>query len=289
MRSSRDVLALGVIGRASRLPQRMELLLKHGREFSPRASRGRVATTGAAMLACVVAGALAPKVIAFAQEALRFEVVSVRPTPPERLNRLRRDYCSAGGAFSVGGTPVLWSIQYAYRLRDFEVAGAPAWLSAFDSAYDIEGKPAGKVTDEQCRLMAQSLFKDRFKLATHRETKEASVYFLTIAKGGTKLHEGGGVKLNNSVQYDGGKPSWPDGWTASQLANYLPDFAGRPVLDRTGLTGTYGIKLDFSRTEGDDRPNIFTALQEQLGLRMEAGKASIEIVVIDHVEKPDAN
>jgi uncharacterized protein (TIGR03435 family) len=82
-----------------------------------------------------------------------FEVASVKPTPPERQNLLRIDYCRTGGTFAVGGTPVLWSLTYAYRLREYQISGAPAWLGEFDSAYDIEGKPAAPVSNEQCRLM----------------------------------------------------------------------------------------------------------------------------------------
>jgi uncharacterized protein (TIGR03435 family) len=86
-----------------------------------------------------------------------------------------------------------------------------------------------------------------------------------------------------------GKAEWPDGWTMTKLASYLSGVAGRPVVDRTGLAGTYGIELEFSTREGDDRPSIFTALQEQLGLRLDAGKAGIEMLVIDHIERPSGN
>ena len=219
-----------------------------------------------------------------------FDVTSVKPTRPDRQNQLRMDYCRAGGMFAVGGTPVTWSLAYAYRAKDYQISGAPGWLSAFDSAYDIEGKPAGSVTNEQCRLMLQSLFVDRFKLAAHRETKEKSVYLLVIGKNGTKLRDGGGVKLNGGVQIGAsGKPDWADGWSMSTLASYLSDVTDRPVVDRTGLPGTYGITLDVSRTDSDDRPSIFTAVQEQLGLKLEPGRAPVEIFVIDHIERPNAN
>ena len=69
--------------------------------------------------------------------APKFEITSVRATPPERQNRLRTDFCTNGGRFVVGGAPVIWSIRFAYRLKDYQVFGAPAWLDAFDSAYDI--------------------------------------------------------------------------------------------------------------------------------------------------------
>src|SRR5262249_19179746 len=163
---------------------------------------------------------------------------------------------------------------------EYQISGAPGWLSAFDSAYDIEGKPAAPVSNEQCRLMVQSLFTERFKLSTHPEMKETAVYLLVAARGGAKLREGGGIKLNGAVQVGAtGKPEWPDGWTMAALAAYLADASGRPVLDRTGLLGKYGIELTFSRQDGDDRPSIFTAVQEQLGLKLEAGRAPVEMLV----------
>jgi uncharacterized protein (TIGR03435 family) len=109
-------------------------------------------------------------------------------------------------------------------------------------------------------------------------------------KSGVKLREGGGIRLNGSVQVGAsGKPEWPDGWTMSALAGYLADVTGRPVVDRTGLSGKYGIELNFSRQDGDDRPSILTAVQEQLGLKLEAGRAPVEMLVIDHIEKPGPN
>ncbi len=240
--------------------------------------------------AILIAAVIALQFAALGQTRAEFEVVSVKPTPTERLNRLRQEYCPGGGRFSAGGVPLFWILGYAYRVKDYQVSGAPAWMNAFDQAYDIEGKPAGPVTDEQCRLMVQSVFEDRFKLAVHREMKDASVYLLTIAKNGPKLHEGGGVKLNGSIQVgNDGVPTWAAGWNMASLATYLSGWVGRPVVDRTGLTGMYSITLDFSRGDGDDRPSIFTAVQDQLGLKMDAGKAPIEMLVIDHIERPTAN
>jgi len=219
-----------------------------------------------------------------------FEVISIKPTPVEQQNSLILDYCQSSGRFVVAGTPVLWSISYAYRLKDFQISGAPAWLSQFDSAYDIEAKPSQSVNNEQCRLMVQSLFKERFKLRVHREAKESSVYILSVAKNGTKFRVGGPVKLNGGVQVDpSGKPDWPDGLTMGALATILSNYTDRPVVDRTGLSEKYGITLDFSLRDGDERPSIFTAVQEQLGLKLEAGRSPIEMLIIDHIEKPEEN
>jgi uncharacterized protein (TIGR03435 family) len=219
-----------------------------------------------------------------------FEVSSVKPTPPERQNQLRFDYCQPSGRFAVFGTPIIWSIAYAYRVKDYQIVGVPDWLRGFDTAYDIEGTAGGPVGEDQCRLMVQSLFAERFKLKTHREPRESQVYFLTILKNGSKLREGGEVRVNGGVQVVGsGKPRWPDGMTMPDFARILSDSTDRPVVDRTGLQKKYGVRLDFSTRDGDDRVSIFTAVQEQLGLKLEAGRAPVEMLIIDHIEKPTAN
>src|SRR5690349_6769441 len=82
--------------------------------------------------------------IVFGQSSgpLRFEVTSVKPTPADRQNLLRPDFCTSGGRFSVAGTPVMWSLTYAYQIKDYQIVGAPDWLSDFGSAYDIDGRPS---------------------------------------------------------------------------------------------------------------------------------------------------
>jgi uncharacterized protein (TIGR03435 family) len=219
-----------------------------------------------------------------------FEVVSIKPTPPAQLNRLRTDFCQQSGRFTMLGAPVIRSIRFAYQVADYEIAGAPDWAREFATAYNIEAITAGPVTVDQCRLMVQSLFAERFKLKTHREQRESRVYLLTVVKTRLRLREGGEVRLNGGTQVgNGGKPQWPDGLTMPELARILSGYADRPVIDRTGLQGRYGIKLDFSLNDGDDRPTIFTAVQEQLGLKLEPGRAPIEMLIVDHIEKPAPN
>ena len=137
--------------------------------------------------------------------------------------------------------------------------------------------------------MVQSLLAERFKLKTHREQRESNVYYLTIGKNGSKLREGGEVRINGLQIDAAGKPTWPDGITTSQLASILSNRTERPVVDRTGLQVKYGMTLDYSIADGDDRPSLFTAVQEQLGLKLDAGRASIEMLIIDQIEKPSAN
>lgn len=183
-----------------------------------------------------LASTLAFAVVVFGQPAAplpAFDAASVKPTPPEQQGRLTLDYCTTSGRFRVAGTPVLWSLTYAFRIKEYQVFGAPAWIDGFDSTYDIDARPAAPAGNAQCRLMLQSLFADRFQLVTHREMKETSVYFLTVAKGGSKLHEGGGVRLNGSVEVGaGGNPVYPDGMTMNSLATRLSDVVEKPVLVR---------------------------------------------------------
>jgi uncharacterized protein (TIGR03435 family) len=228
---------------------------------------------------------------AFAQTvASSFEVASVKPTPAAQHNNLRPDYCRRAGRFTMLATPVIWSITFAFQVKEYQIVGAPDWVHGFDTAYNIEATTGGPVTVDQCRAMVRSLFADRFKLKTHREQRESRVYLLTVAKQPLKLRKGGEVRLNGGLQLgDGGKPDWPDGLTMVELARILSNYTDRPVIDRTGLQGSYGVTLDFSLRDGDDRPIIFTAVQEQLGLKLGPGRAPVDMLVIDHIEKPAPN
>ena len=139
--------------------------------------------------------------------------------------------------------------------------------------------------------MAQHLLEDRFKLKLHLETKELPVYALVVDKGEAKLHE---VKPN-SPPGDGvwlrGRKISSKGWEAWMIASSLaslPD-VGRPVVDKTGLKGLFEFRLDYSVTPNEDRPNIFTALKDQLGLKLEPSKGPVQFVVIDNLEKPSEN
>jgi uncharacterized protein (TIGR03435 family) len=221
--------------------------------------------------------------------AQSFEVSSVKPRPPADTHPIRPDYCQRSGRFTMLGTPIDWSIRYAYQMRDYQLVGGPDWVRDFHTAYNIEATAGRPVSTEECRAMVRSLLVDRFKLKTHREQRESNVYFLTIGKNGPTLREGGEVWFNG-LQFDAsGKPTWPDGITMSQLASMLSSRTDRPVVDRTGLQGKYGMRLDFSLADGDDRPSVFTAVQEQLGLKLDPGRAPIDVLVIDHIEKPTPN
>ena len=169
--------------------------------------------------------------------------------------------------------------------------------------------------------MLQTLLADRFKLTIHRETKELAIYSLVVAKGGSKLHEAKpGDTYPNGIKGFDGRPAPPGSHlmrmgrgelTAQslgmeQVAHLLTQQTGRTVVDNTGLKGTYDFTLHWtpdqstptlngpgggpdSSTSSEPGPSIFTAIQEQLGLKLESQKGPVDILVIDHVEKPSEN
>jgi uncharacterized protein (TIGR03435 family) len=140
--------------------------------------------------------------------------------------------------------------------------------------------------------LLQSLLEDRFRLKVHREDRPSTVYSLVVAKNGPKLKPGdtANPSMGNSLQ-DGKMVLKADGLSMGSLARFLSRQAGRPVVDKTGLTGAYDVKLEWSPDQNADSAaeSIFSAMQEQLGLRIEATKAPVNFVVVDSVERPSEN
>ncbi len=214
-------------------------------------------------------------------------------------------------------------ILAAYQIRDFQLLGGPGWINS--DHYDIEGKVVGNPNLDQRRLMVQTLLQDRFKLGLHRGIKQLPIFEMTLTKGGLKLQplkEGGCLAIdpNNPAPAAGktrmdycGYGGFGRGMfeassiTMTDLAVSLSMLFGRTVVDKTGITGTFRIHLTFvpdqttpSQFTGPpvdagnpaavaDGPNVFTAIQEQLGLKLESGKGPVEVLMIDHVEKPSEN
>lgn len=221
-----------------------------------------------------------------------FDVVSVKPSPPGRGSRRSfQSECSEGGRYISHGTPLLWAIDWAYGLNDYQVVpGWPDWLNSFDT-YDVDAIANGRATEHECRLMLQSLFEDRFRLRVHWARKTVTAFALIPGRKGPRLRTGGRVIINGEVKQAASEIEAPDGWTMPRLANYLASVRGigMPVLDKTGLTGVFGLALSYSIADDDGRPDIFSALPDQLGLRLQAIRAPVDMFVIDHVEHPTGN
>jgi uncharacterized protein (TIGR03435 family) len=228
-----------------------------------------------------------------AGKAGEFEVASIKPsrTPPGRgLASLREDIKSEPARLTMDNISLNTGIRWAYKLGVYEISG-PDWIS--DQRYDIAAKAAAEVSEDQLRLMLRSLLADRFKLAAHRETKDVSGYALVAGKKPKLTAVEGGVGGEGSMtgaalMFEGHK------MPLSRLADILASALKTPVRDMTGLEGNYDFKLDLrpdllNRQPGDGPLDLagiaITALDEQLGLRLEARKLPIEILIVDHAEK----
>lgn len=228
-----------------------------------------------------------------------FEVVSIKPSR-DMMAEPHRVSCE-GGRFLASGQLVGNVLQWAYGLQPLQVAGSkPSWFADMHDTYDIEAKAAAAVSEDECKRMAQAVFVDRFALKFHHETKDMPVYALTIGKNGPKMRALKASGEAGSVVYNGVPGRNPDGqlangWSMQDLAHEisgLPSLDGRLVVDRTGLKGLYAVKLEFQlfATPGDQqRPDIRTAVEEQLGLKLESARAPVEMFVIDRLERPQGN
>jgi len=208
---------------------------------------------------------------------------------------------------------LLYVVKFAFGIyEDFRIVGAPKWLDS--TTYDITAKIDAPTMDalkklpkdEQKRAleqMLQILLAERFQFAAHRETKELPVYFLVVGKNGPKLTEAKPDPNKPDNAYWGGPgirggivTTTAHNMTTEGLANYLNGPMSRTVLDKTGLTGKYEFTLSYTPDTssepppgGTNAPFIVTALQEQLGLKLEPGKGPVEIIVIDRIERPSGN
>jgi uncharacterized protein (TIGR03435 family) len=228
-----------------------------------------------------------------------FDVASIRPHPG--LATLVAVSIS-GSRVTVSAHSLLALITYAYELEPYQVVRGPKWLES--DHFDIAARAEGEVTPTrpQVRLMLQQLLATRFQLKSHRETKQLPVFGLVVAKNGPKLRASA-PDAESSFRIGGrGQVTVVTVTKGSvdQLAKQLCGTGlGRPVLDRTGLKGPFDFRLLWSRDQSLDGPElepastapgrpptIFTALQEQLGLKLESQKGPVEVLVIDSAKKP---
>jgi uncharacterized protein (TIGR03435 family) len=230
---------------------------------------------------------------AFAQPA--FEVASVKPADLAATRGI--DFrISSGGFLHTTNVTVVNLIDQAYSLKHYQLADGPGWLRS--DRFDIEAKAQGDPSRAQILAMLQTLLADRFQLRVHREDREQSIYALVAAKRGPKLIEPKEDDLPPSVRISfTGSPFEKKTYVLSghkaslaMLAENLGE-AQRPVLDRTGIPGVFDFRLEFAADESKPEygPSLFTAIQEQLGLKLESAKGQVLTLVVDHVEKPFSN
>ena len=248
---------------------------------------------------------------------LEFEVASVKAAAPDARGTMIN---IGNGMLTVKNSTFKELVATGYSLRDFQITGGPGWIA--NDRFDIEAKSEAmaaapkpqSMTDEQrteferqFKERLRSLLAERFQLVAHTETKEMPIYALVQAKGGSKPQpakevEGGnrGMRMQHGVLTGTSAP-------VDMLAKAMSDSVGRPVVDKTGLSGKFDWKLEWTPDAGQlqpkapgqtqeaapapdlSGPSLFTALQEQLGLKLESQKGPAPILVIDKVEKPSAN
>jgi len=253
----------------------------------------------------------------FAQ--LTFEVASIKPSDPDA--RGTSIQFMPGGGLKMMNIPLRAMITFAYDVRDFQVSGGPGWIG--NERFDVMAKAdraAGDgpvdfaaMNDSQRKTMRdqiterlRALMADRFQLVVHKETKEQPIYALVVSKNGAKLQETKETGNQQNMMTNRGR-SQGHAIQVGMLAQSLAGLTGRPVVDKTGLTGKYDFVLEWTPDPGADAraqgfgngvtepapapggPSIFTALQEQLGLRLESQKGPVETIVIDRAEKPSDN
>jgi uncharacterized protein (TIGR03435 family) len=215
----------------------------------------------------------------------QFEVASIKPSTPGSLGPTI--YNPTRERFAIAAITTKSLIAYAYDVRDFQVSGGPNWVGSEE--YDIVAKPDGEASNERILAMARGLLAERFNLRLRHESKEMPVFALVVAKGGPRLQPSVGTG-GPEIRGGGGRlvaRNVTMGLLAVQLAGRV---LGRPVLDRTGIAGEFDVNLVWTPDESlGVGPSIFAALQEQLGLKLESQKGAVNMLIVDHVERPSPN
>jgi len=254
----------------------------------------------------------------FAQAPPRFEVASVTPSAPDAQGMLISG--PTPSQFTIRNAPLISIVTYAYGRPDYQIAGGPDWIRS--ERFDIAAKYPSGYSPAQVAPMLRALLEDRFRLKTHIETREAPIYALVTARSDKRfgpqlrrtevdcvayrkeLAKKDAVPTNRpgdtcvAATYGEGRDRavWASGRTMAQFAGMLESSAGRDVVDRTGLAGEFEIRLrwrpDAGMTQGqnpgtadDSAVSLFTAVQEQLGLRLGSARGPVEFLVIDSVER----
>jgi uncharacterized protein (TIGR03435 family) len=260
-----------------------------------------------------------------AQAGPKFDVASIKLAAPEEHFMFGVRPMPGGGINATNVTLKLL-IETAYGLEGFQVFGGPGWIET--ARYNIEAKPDSPVGPNEWKKMLKNLLANRFQLAFHLEAKELPVYALVLARKDGKLDSGMvESKEGGCIARDPSKPLGPPGRgqppfcgnvlggasiltattaTLGDITPMLSRMVGRKVIDKTGLTGKYDITLKYTPDENQlammvppgapppptadtTGPSLFTALQEQLGLKLESEKGLVEIFVIDRADRPSEN
>jgi uncharacterized protein (TIGR03435 family) len=246
----------------------------------------RVAFPAAALIAAILLTTLAD-----AQSPPEFEVASIKPTPQD-VDSGTSDLLP-GGRFRATNKTVQWLMRAALGISNDQILGGPDWVRT--ESFDIDAKTGtpANMTPELLKPLLLRLLADRFKLRFHAETRQGPVYFLSAERNKPKLkaHTGdSGPSMSNSatdgkMTFKATRVSMPD------FASFLTGQLHRPVIDHTGISGEFDFALEWAPDQNPDSSvaSVFTAIREELGLKLESGKGPLGIAVIDSIEKPSEN
>jgi uncharacterized protein (TIGR03435 family) len=222
-----------------------------------------------------------------------FAVASIKPSTPEENGYVR---WFPGGRLRAAHVPLRFLIRFAYDLAEDRLAGGPKWVSG--DFFDVEATPGELLPAEPNndnapqRLMLRRLLRERFHLECHFESRTLPVLVLSVGKGGPNLAMSPPDRvLRVDIKNNAAARTFVfEGAPSSNIARNLSAQLQQTVLDRTGLTGHYEGKLEWSLDMDDaSLPSIYSALQQQLGLHLQMEKTPVDILVVDSVDRPDAN
>jgi uncharacterized protein (TIGR03435 family) len=212
-----------------------------------------------------------------------FEVASIRLIPPDKAGYTVISP-SGAGTFTATNVTLEVLIGMAYGINSNLISTKQKWIES--QSYDVSAKPEGAqgLTYEQLRPMLQKLLEERFKLKVHRESKDSQGYALLVAKDGPKLQATQGGQAKPMILKNGLRAN---NVSMATFAWMLSRPTGRQVVDKTGIPGNFDFKLDYAPEGVTDSslPSVFTALQEQLGLKLTPQKVSVETLVIDSAKR----
>jgi len=223
--------------------------------------------------------------------ATHFDVAVIKSADPNLPNM--NFMFGPGGTFNGTKLTVKFLIEQAYGLRASQISGGPAWIDS--TQFDIKGKLDGQISEPgSWKVPMQKLLAERFQLKFHMATKEMTAYALVVGKNGPKFKETSDeTGRRGRARMGRGMLDGP-AITMQQLTEDLARSVERVIVDQTGLTGKYKIKLEWDdeampAESGDAAPSLFTALQNQLGLKLEKRKLPVPLLIVDRLEKPTEN
>jgi uncharacterized protein (TIGR03435 family) len=238
-------------------------------------------------------------------DAPKYELASIKPNS-DSDSRLAFQI-EPSGRLAATGITLKRLMMTAYNVQGFRIVGGPDWVVS--RRWDVQAKPDRVASPDQIRPMLRALLENRFQLRSHSEKRQLPVYELSVDRKGSKVERVKDSETKADVRVAAGSIQLRKA-TAATFASQLSYALGRPVIDKTGLSGEFDFALEWTPEPGEDggpttaglppgagdqpastpdRPSIFTAIPEQLGLRLKSGRGPVEVIVINYVQMPTAN